>query len=373
MLFTKSILLGLAALAVGHPGHEEEERLQAVNARAATARTRRALEGCTSQLEARGVYARAMERRRAAVEAHRIAKRIPLDTPYTMSNNRMAKRNTTDVLNKDHQGDLNASVAIDDPSYVFNSTTCTVLNPEGEVGPFYVLGEYIRSDLVTNEAGVAGIPFVADIQFINVDTCEPLVDVWADVWSCNATGVYGGVQSSMNGNPSDATNLNNTALRGIQKSDSDGVVQFSSIFPGHYGGRTTHQHIVVHENATVQSNGTLTGGSVPHIGQVFWDQSLITEIEALSPYSENTARLTPNSEDHVFGQQETEGTDSDPVYNYVYFSDDVNDGLFGWIVIGINPSASYTPTYSFALTEGGGVAVGNGGGGGGPGGPPPSS
>lgn len=80
MLFTQFLALGYAVLAASHPGHEEEERLQAVNARTATARTKRALEGCASQLEARGVYARAMERRKAVVDANRIAKRIPLDS-----------------------------------------------------------------------------------------------------------------------------------------------------------------------------------------------------------------------------------------------------------------------------------------------------
>lgn len=62
----------------------------------------------------------------------------------------------------------------------------------------------------------------------------------ADIWSANSTGVYGGVESTFNGNSNDASNLDNTALRGIQQADDDGVVQFSTIFPGHYAGRATH-------------------------------------------------------------------------------------------------------------------------------------
>lgn len=98
----------------------------------------------------------------------------------------------------------------------------------------------------------------------------------------------------------------------------------------------------MHENATQLANGTLTGGSVSHIGQFFWDQDLITEVEALSPYSSNTAELTTNAEDRVFGEQETEDSDSDPVFNYVYIGDDVSDGLFTWILVGINTTASYS-------------------------------
>lgn len=62
----------------------------------------------------------------------------------------------------------------------------------------------------------------------------------ADIWSANSTGVYSGVQSNGNGNYDDTSNLDNIALRGIQQADDDGVVQFSTIFPGHYTGRTTH-------------------------------------------------------------------------------------------------------------------------------------
>lgn len=64
--------------------------------------------------------------------------------------------------------------------------------------------------------------------------------VGADIWSANSTGVYGGVQSQGNGNYADTSNLDLTDLRGIQQADDDGVVQFSTIFPGHYDGRTTH-------------------------------------------------------------------------------------------------------------------------------------
>lgn len=248
------------------------------------------------------------------------------------------KRNTTEVLDTDHEGTINATTAVSDASYVFADDTCVVLNPEGEVGPYYVLGEYVRSDITDGETGVS---VVADIQLIDVSTCEPLADSWVDIWSANSTGVYGGVQASGNGNTDDATNLNNTALRGIQQTDDDGVVQFTTVFPGHYSGRTTHIHIVVHEDATELDNGTISGGTVSHIGQFFFDQDLIDIVEATSPYDTNTQALTTNAEDHVFGEQETEDTTSDPVFNYVYFSDDISDGLFSWIIVGINTTATY--------------------------------
>jgi protocatechuate 3,4-dioxygenase beta subunit len=262
------------------------------------------------------------------------------------------------VLNKDHEGTIDGETALTaDDSYVFNVTATTVLNNQGEVGPFFVEGEYVRSDIRESEPGVE---VVLEAQFVDMSTCEPLSGVWFDIWAANSTGVYSGVHTALNGNVADVANLNNTALRGIQPVDDDGVAKFTTIFPGHYAGRTTHIHVILHEGATQLANGTLTGGTVPHIGQFFFDESLITQVEALAPYNTNTKKVTKNGADRVFVNQETEGTTSDPVFNYVLLGDDLADGLFAWIYVGINKAATYTPTYSFELTDHGGVPVAGG-------------
>ena len=92
---------------------------------------------------------------------------------------------------------------------------------------------------------------ILDAQFIDVVTCEPIEDLWWDVWSCNSTGVYSGIVESGNGNGNDTSNANNTFLRGLGKSDKDRIVQIHTIFPGHYAGRANHIHMIAHINATV--------------------------------------------------------------------------------------------------------------------------
>lgn len=106
----------------------------------------------------------------------------------------------------------------------------------------------------------------------------------------------------------------------------------------------------------IESLHTLTGGTVPHIGQLFWDQSLIDEVEATSPYSTNTVAQTTNAEDRVFSD-ETSGTTSDPVFNYVRLGDSVEDGLLGWVTVAVDLTATYTPNYSFVYTSSGSEAV----------------
>lgn len=117
--------------------------------------------------------------------------------------------------------------------------------------------------------------------------------------------------------------------------------------------------MIAHLNPTVLPNNTLTGGTVPHVGQLFYDQDLVDAVEATYPYNTNTIDQTTNAEDRVFGI-ETEDNGTDPVLEYVYLTDDLTDGLFGWITIAVNTSASYDPAYSYVYTASGGVVESGG-------------
>ncbi|CAO2656683.1 Nn.00g054860.m01.CDS01 [Neocucurbitaria sp. VM-36] len=324
-------IIGSAAQVLAHPGHEDHitPSERAVK-RSFLANSRRSLDKCAAQLEARGTL-RAAE---------------------------LSRRNFLNDLSRKALGQSNLH------------SRSRGRDSEGEIGPFWVKGELNRADIVDNEPGVINYMHA---QFIDVNTCEPLPDLYWDVWNCNSTGVYSGVQDSSNGNGDDASNLNKTALRGLQKTDENGVATFCSVCPGHYSGRATHVHVVGHLNATEQCNGTITGGSVSHIGQLFFDQDLISEVEATYPYSTSNISITLNSADRVFGL-ETEESNSDLVFNYVYLNEEagVEGGLFSWITIGVDPTSSYNTSYAALLTADGGVANSNSGGMGGGDGSAPS-
>ncbi|RAL58769.1 hypothetical protein DID88_009183 [Monilinia fructigena] len=155
--------------------------------------------------------------------------------------------------------------------------------------------------------GQAGVPLHLEVQYIDITTCEPVPEVYVDIWNCNATGVYAGI--NVTGNVADG-GWNSTFLRGIQATDSDGVVTFDTIFP------------------------------VTHIGQLFWNEVLRSAIEETYPYNTNTQAVTSNADD-MWSIVQAEN-DFDPFPEFMYLSDDITDGLLAWIQIGINTTADWS-------------------------------
>lgn len=153
----------------------------------------------------------------------------------------------------------------------------------------------------------------------------------------------------------DPGNIDKTWLRGIQPIGEDGTSQFNTLFPGHYTGRAIHVHTSVHLNvssaAVRPGNGTLDKMTSSHIGQVYFDQDLISRVEAVEPYVSNAQALTTNSEDHLLAQE----NGADPFVQYALLGDTVADGVLGWITFGINVTSEHD-VYNFGwLTEEGGV------------------
>ncbi|KAF9773475.1 hypothetical protein IL306_008698 [Fusarium sp. DS 682] len=128
-------------------------------------------------------------------------------------------------------------------------------------------------------------------------------------------------------------------LRGVQQTDSEGVVTFDTIFPGHSSVRSNHMHLMAHTTAAkAATNGTLLDLSASFVGQVFFDQDLVHEVEALPAYAANTQVLTLNQNDGLV-QKEIEAG-SNPFMDYVRLGHDIEDGLLAWYTFGVDMSTS---------------------------------
>ena len=114
-----------------------------------------------------------------------------------------------------------------------------------------------------------------------------------------------------------------------------------------------------------------------HVGQLFFDQSLISLVDTAFPYNDNTQELTLNADDSILGE---EADTVDPFVQYTMMGDEIEDGIFAWITIGIDPTADSEVSSAATIYEEGGVenensGMGMGGGPGGngtDGGAPPS-
>ncbi|EMR69911.1 hypothetical protein MGN70_005628 [Eutypa lata] len=232
---------------------------------------------------------------------------------------------------------------------IFSSNATLGLAPETIIGPYWVTGEAIRSDITEDEAG---IPVHLDLQFIDISDCSPVPDMLIDLWHANAIGNYSGVSMG--------SGLNTTFLRGVQVTDEQGVVEFDTLFPGHYTGRVNHIHVTSNRGGELLENGTYTAGTgtVNHIGQIYFDQELINWIETFNPYIDNEMKLTINMQDFLAAQQA--GQEYDPFLDYVMLSEDPADGLLMWMTLGINGTADYNraATPGAHYYEGGGVDAG---------------
>ncbi|KAL2850663.1 Intradiol ring-cleavage dioxygenase [Aspergillus pseudoustus] len=357
--------LGLAAVASAHPGHDVKAEA-AERAAALKGIRARGLEQCSTKLAARGVESNNIARRDETLK--KIRKARGLDGP-------LLKARDLTPLNETHESDLDVDLSVS-PEVLFSSGGSCVLAEDVTQGPYYVTGELIRNNLVEDQEGV---PLYLDIQLIDSNTCEPVPDIYIDFWHCNSTGVYSGVVASGNGDNSDESNIDTTFLRGLQRTDGSGVASFHSLFPGHYTGRATHIHVLSHPaNSTHfnRNNDTITGlytSSSSHVGQIFFDQDLISLVETVEPYASNTQDVTLNADDSILLQELN--SDIDPFIEYVLVGDDVQDGVFGWVTVVIDSTVSTDVTPASYLTEEGGVANENsnmGGGGAPSGGEAPS-
>jgi protocatechuate 3,4-dioxygenase beta subunit len=172
------------------------------------------------------------------------------------------------------------------------SGTCTVAPTETE-GPFptHTPATYVRSDI---RDGKAGHLMTAKIVITNTNNnCTPLAGALVDIWHCDAEGNY----SEYGGSGMQSTNYTGVHfLRGRQTTDANGLVAFTSIFPGWYSGRATHIHVHVYA-----ANGTSL-----KVTQIAFPEGTGTAVAAVNGYAKGLSGYTTNARDNVFSDGVTQ-------------------------------------------------------------------
>jgi protocatechuate 3,4-dioxygenase beta subunit len=157
-----------------------------------------------------------------------------------------------------------------------DSVSC-VLTPKQTEGPYYIAKEKLRRNITD---GRPGTPLTLRLTVVDAKTCRPIKGAVVDIWHCDASGIYSGFG---------AGRASRTFMRGIQRTNAQGVATFRTVYPGWYQGRTVHIHVKVHVR-----------GNVVHTGQLYFPDRITDAAYRKSPYTKRPNRDVRNADDMVF-------------------------------------------------------------------------
>ena len=192
---------------------------------------------------------------------------------------------------------------------------CAII-PEVTEGPYYFDPAMERVDITEARPG---IPTRIRLQVVDA-ACAALPDARVDIWHCDATGVYSGYANQGDDGSVDTTGQ--TFMRGTQFTDTNGLVEFETVYPSWYRGRTTHVHFKVFLDQT----NVLTG-------QIFFPDALSEYIYLnVAPYNDRSAtRDTLNANDSIAAQSTRAA--------FAFVKEQEADYLVA-MIIGVDPSAT---------------------------------
>ena len=189
-------------------------------------------------------------------------------------------------------GNPNASVPVA-PELASMLSACSVCRSwaEQDEGPYHRDAQPLRRDVVEDREGLGlqlGIRLARDDD-------TPVRNAAVEIWQCDALGRYSGFPP-----PDDSAVVSaetaprgeylpeQTFLRGRQHTDATGMVEFRTVYPGWYPGRTVHIHVMVNAGGT-----TLTS-------QLYFPEDVNDRVLSLEPYAQRPGRDTTNASDEIF-------------------------------------------------------------------------
>ncbi len=155
---------------------------------------------------------------------------------------------------------------------MFDESAHCTQSAELTEGPFYFEVDRIRSDIREDRKGAT---LWLGVRVRDAAKCDPVKNAVVDVWHCDATGSY--------------SEPGETYLRGLQVTDKDGIVEFTTIYPGWYPGRTVHIHAKVHlDKQTVLTT------------QLYFDDHVSARVFLDDPYPGESNRDGFNATDGLY-------------------------------------------------------------------------
>ena len=203
-----------------------------------------------------------------------------------------------------------------DGSNTVNGMASNVLNQSG------VVRSDIRGSFGSSTTTAPGVPLTLTLNVVNSNTsCSALSGYAVYIWHCTRDGQYSLYSSAIQ---------NENYLRGVQVTDANGNVTFTTIFPGCYSGRYPHIHLEVYPSlalATLYTNRVLTS-------QMALPRDICSAVySGATGYSSSVSNLAAVTiaNDNVFGDNST----AQIAQMTPTLSGSVNEGFTGTILVGV--------------------------------------
>ncbi len=171
------------------------------------------------------------------------------------------------------------------------NTSCSVTSSE-TAGPFPTKSpsSLVTANIVSDRTGVG---FTINITIKNTNaSCAVLAGAIVDIWHCDKDGYY----SEYGGTSMQSADFTSAHfLRGRQTTNANGLVSFTSIFPGWYTSRATHIHVHIY-------NASGTSLLVTQIAFPEGSGSAVALVNASTAngYTKGLSGYTYNASDNVF-------------------------------------------------------------------------
>jgi protocatechuate 3,4-dioxygenase beta subunit len=178
-----------------------------------------------------------------------------------------------------------------------STTSCPTAIPEETAGPFPgdgsngpdVLSQsgVVRKDITTSfgssSAKAAGVPLTVNLVILDQSNgCRPIKGAAVYVWHCDRDGNYSMYSSAA---------ANENYLRGVQETDADGRVAFTSIFPAAYSGRWPHIHFEIYPSVAKATSGS----GVLATSQIALPEATCKLVYATTGYEQSVQNLAQTS------------------------------------------------------------------------------
>lgn len=175
----------------------------------------------------------------------------------------------------------------------------------------------IRSSFGSSTTVAAGVPLTIALTVRDAATGAALAGKGVYLWHCDQSGNY-----SLYGQGLENENY----LRGVQATDANGTVTFTSIYPACYSGRWPHIHFEVYDDVAT----AVASGPIVKTSQIALPAEVDDTVYATSGYEQSVRNLAQTSlqRDNVFG-------DDGGIHQIATMSGSVAAGYTAALTIGV--------------------------------------